>query len=83
MVLAGCSGSTDTAGGDAGQEGKTAKIGIVQFAEHPALDASYKGFVETMEDAGYSKDSFDYKNAQGDQSNCTTIAQTFVNGGMI
>ncbi len=81
MVLTGCAGGsgdgqTDTKGGE-----KTAKIGIVQFAEHPALDASYEGFVDTMKEAGYSEDSFDYKNAQGDQSNCTTIAQTFVNDG--
>ena len=77
-MLAGCSSSGNTT---SESNGKDAKIGILQFAEHPALDASYKGFVETLEKAGYSEDNFEYKNAQGDQSNCTTIAQTFVNDG--
>ncbi|WP_303677031.1 ABC transporter substrate binding protein, partial [Faecalibaculum rodentium] len=81
MVLTGCAGGSGDGQTDAKGGEKTAKIGIVQFAEHPALDASYEGFVDTMKEAGYSEDSFDYKNAQGDQSNCTTIAQTFVNDG--
>lgn len=80
-MLAGCSSQASSGSDTSGSDAKSAKIGILQFAEHPALDASYKGFVETMEKAGYSEDSFNYKNAQGDQSNCTTIAQTFVNDG--
>lgn len=58
------------------------KIGIVQLVEHPALDASYKGFVEVLAKNGYvdSKNiKIDYQNAQGDQANCVTIAQKFVN----
>ena len=41
-TLAGCSGET----------GKI-KIGVVQLVEHPALDASYQGFVDALKDAGY------------------------------
>lgn len=80
-LLAGCSSQSSSGSDSSDSDKKTAKIGILQFAEHPALDASYKGFVDTLVEAGYSEDSFNYKNAQGDQSNCTTIAQTFVNDG--
>lgn len=86
-LLAGCSStpasdskdSADSTGSDAAAETKTAKIGIIQYAEHPALDAATKGFEDTLKEAGYSENSFDFKNGQGDQSNCNTIADTFVN----
>lgn len=68
--------SDDTADGD------TFKVGIIQLTEHPALDASYEGFVEGLKEAGYVEGenlSIDYQNAQGDQSNCVTIAEKFVN----
>lgn len=68
--LSGCSGAN----------GKK-KIGVIQYAEHPALDKSLKGFKAGLKDAGYnsSKVTFDIKNAQGDASNCETIASKFVN----
>lgn len=58
------------------------KIGVVQLAEHPALDAAYEGFVEALKDAGYEDGvniTIDYQNAQGEQANCQTIAEKFVN----
>ena len=86
-MLAGCgssdSGASQSGSNDGGDKAadatKDAKIGIIQYAEHPALDASKKGFEEYLKEKGYS--NFDYKNAQGDQINCTNIAQTFVNDG--
>ena len=59
------------------------KVGIIQLAEHPALDASYEGFMKALADEGFTKDntSFDYQNASGDQSNCPTIAEKLVNDG--
>lgn len=60
------------------------RIGIVQLVEHPALDASYKGFVDGLAQAGFvdgENITIDYENAQGEQANCVTIAQKFVNGG--
>lgn len=64
-----------------GGNNKDTKIGIVQYSEHPALDNTKKGFLKALEDNGYTKDnvSFDDQNAQGDGSNCTTIADKFVN----
>lgn len=64
-----------------GNSSKDVSIGIVQYAEHPALDNAKKGFLKALEENGYTKEnvSFDDQNAQGDGSNCTTIAEKFVN----
>ncbi|WP_138159340.1 ABC transporter substrate-binding protein [Peptoniphilus catoniae] len=35
------------------QEGKKIKVGIVQFAQHIALDRSREGFIEGLKDMGY------------------------------
>ena len=73
-TLAGCSG----------ESGKI-KIGVVQLVEHPALDASYQGFVDALKDAGYvdgDKITISYQNGQGEQSNCQTIATQFLNEKM-
>ena len=56
--------------------------GVIQLAEHPALDQSYEGFMKALEDGGFVVDTnlkVDYKNAQGEVSNCETIATKFVN----
>lgn len=62
---------------------KVLKIGVVQLVEHSALDANCKGFVDGLAEAGYvdgENIKIDYQNAQGEQANCVTIAQKFVNG---
>ncbi|HHY45699.1 MAG TPA: ABC transporter substrate-binding protein [Firmicutes bacterium] len=61
---------------------KKIRVGIAQIAEHPALDAARKGFIDGLTAAGYveGKDIvYDVKNAQGDMSLAQTIAQKFVN----
>lgn len=58
------------------------KIGVVQLVEHPALDATYKGFIEGLAEAGFEDGkniTIDYQNAQNEQANCQTIATKFVN----
>ena len=58
------------------------KIGVIQLVEHPALDASYRGFVDGLKAAGYvdgQNITIDYHNAQGEQINCVTIAEKLVN----
>lgn len=58
------------------------RIGVNQYVEHAALDASYKGFVDALAEAGYvdgEKIKIDYQNAQGDNANATTIATKLVN----
>lgn len=57
-------------------------IGISQMIEHDALDLIYKGIADELNK--YYKSSnkkivIDYQNAQGEQANCNTIAQKFVN----
>lgn len=55
------------------------KIGVVQLAEHAALDSSTAGFVDTLVAAGMPLENIEVMNAQGEQSNCNTMALTFVN----
>ena len=58
------------------------KIGVIQLVEHPALDASYQGFIDGLKEAGFidgENITIDYHNAQGEQINCVTIAEKLVN----
>ena len=55
------------------------KVGIVQLAEHPALDAATKGFQDALTNKLGDQVQFDVQNAQGEQTNCTTIVNKFVN----
>lgn len=71
LVLTGCN-----------NKGGKIKIGVIQLIEHPALDKSYQGFVDGLAEAGYVNGeniAIDYQNAQGEQANCVTIANKFVN----
>lgn len=57
------------------------KVGITQFIEHPALDASKEGFIKALSDNGYidgQNIEIDFQNSQGDQNIAQTIAQEFV-----
>ncbi len=56
-------------------------IGITQIVEHPALDATRKGFVEYLEENGYKagrKAEYDYKNAQNNRAVSGQIARKLV-----
>ena len=77
-ALAGCGNSAagTASGSDFGE--KTYSIGICQLAEHPALDAATKGFQDYLTEKLGDKVSFDVQNAQGEQTNCTTIVNKFV-----
>ena len=71
-VLTGCSQKDDD----------MLKIGVIQLTEHPALDATYNGFIDGLKEAGYEDGvniSVDFNSAQNDQSNCDTIATKLVN----
>lgn len=54
------------------------KIGVLQLTQHPALDATNKGFFAALDDAGI-KYVADQQNASGEQANCVTIAEKLVN----
>ncbi len=78
-LLTGCGDKTtnNNKDVDANAEGVTYKIGVLQFTEHAALDATNKGFCDAIEASGL-KVEIDQKNAQNDQPACTTIANQLV-----
>lgn len=59
--------------------GKVYKIGICQQLEHQALDAATEGFQAALKEKLGDKVEFDYKNGQGEQTNCSSIATKFAN----
>ena len=66
----------------ANKKDDTIKIGALQLVEHVALDAAYAGFVDALAEEGYidgESIKIDFQNAQGEQANCQTIAQKFIN----
>ena len=81
LALAGCGGGSDAPADDAAGEA-TYKIGIVQQMEHAALDAATAGFQDKLTELLGEDVAFDYQNAQGEQTNCTTIATKFVSDGV-
>lgn len=66
-----------------GKQGSKEKVtvGIVQYMDHIALDASKEGFIDALKDNGYKDGeniTIDLQNAQGDQSNLGSISDRFV-----
>ncbi|MGO5051578.1 ABC transporter substrate binding protein [Lachnospiraceae bacterium LCP25S3_G4] len=83
LSIVGCNNSkASTSGTQSKSTTDTLKIGVIQLVEHNALDAAYEGFKEGLEEAGYidgDNITIEFKNAQGEQSNCATIASQLVN----
>lgn len=76
--------ATDNSSDDAAKasDDTVYKIGVCQLVQHDALDASYKGFIDGLKEAGLEEGKnlkVDYQNAQGEQANCATIASKLVN----
>lgn len=70
LVISGCAGGS-----------KKHSIGIIQLADHVALDSAREGFIAALKDNGYvdgQNITIDYQNAQGDQTNLSTISDRFV-----
>lgn len=57
---------------------KVFQVGIVQLVEHNALDEATRGFKEFLTEKLGDKVQFNVQNAQGEQTNCTTIVNQFV-----
>lgn len=57
-----------------------AKVGVLQFVTHEALDTIYKGIQAGLKEEGYSGDNLkiDFLNAEADQSKIATMSQTLV-----
>lgn len=67
MSLTACSGDSDVY-----------RIGICQQLEHEALDAATKGFQDALTEKLGDKVEFNLQNAQGEVTNCASIANSFV-----
>ncbi len=82
-TVTGCGGS-EQADSQSGDE-KIYNIGIAQYMDHVALDSARQGFVDALADNGYvdgENIKIDLQNAQGDQSNLSTISDRFVSNNM-
>ena len=85
ILLASCGGGgQDQPATEAPEETSSdiKRIGVIQLVEHESLDQAYKGFIDGLSEKGYTEGEnleLDFNNAQGDQSNTTTIAQKLVN----
>ncbi len=78
-TMAGCSNGTEQKSGSADSAGKL-QIGVVQIMEHTSLDTIRESFLAEMESLGYGEDKveFDIQNAQGEQTNLSSICKKFV-----
>lgn len=86
-TLAGCgSGGTSSAastastasGASGSAEGASYRVGVCQLMQHPALDSATQGFQDALTETFGDAVTFDVENASGDNSNCVTIANSFV-----
>ena len=83
LSAAGCADSSTTADAPAAAdngaaEGKVYNVGIVQLVQHEALDAATQGFKDTLTEKLGDNVKFDFQNANGESTNCSTIATGFV-----
>ena len=72
-MLAGCGGGKD--------EAKEYKVGVVQLVQHGALDQANAGMIAGLADNGFVEGEnlvVKQENAQNDQSNLQSIAQSFI-----
>lgn len=78
-TMAGCSNGTEQKSGSADSADKL-QIGVVQIMEHTSLDTIRESFLAEMESLGYGEDKveFDIQNAQGEQTNLSSICKKFV-----
>jgi putative ABC transport system substrate-binding protein len=63
------------------EPGRTYRIGYAQIVDHPALNATRQGFVDTLKAAGFEVGKnlvFDYQNAQGNPGNARNIIEKFI-----
>lgn len=61
---------------------KTYNIGICQLVEHDALDAATKGFQDALTEKMGDNVTFNFQNAQGEQTTAATICNGFVSDGV-
>ena len=86
LSLASCGGNggseTTTAAPDVSNTAKTYTVGIVQLTQHAALDAATQGFKDALTEKLGDKVIFNFQNASGEPTNCSTIVNQFVAGNV-
>ena len=80
LTLAACAASPAAAPSDGDKP--TYTVGICQLAQHEALDAATKGFIDALNEALPGQVRIEEKNASGDSANCSTIVNSFVSEGV-
>lgn len=79
VLAAGCGGMSQ----ETKPQSAAMRVGIVQLVEHPALDAAAQGMTDALNQAfPGGKIEILHRNAQGDQGNLQSIAQSYVSGGV-
>ncbi|NLY21318.1 MAG: ABC transporter substrate-binding protein [Tissierellia bacterium] len=77
-VLTACGKKEETVDkGEMTTDGQTFKIGVIQIADHPALDNTRIGLEEVLKEKGIDFE-IEYKNAQGEPGNVSLAVQSFV-----
>ena len=83
MAMTGCGTNAPAEDADATQtDAAVYTVGIIQQMEHGSLDEATRGFEDKLTELLGDQVAFDYMNAQGEQTNCTTIATKFVSEGV-
>lgn len=65
-------------------QAEVAKVGVLQFVTHEALDDIYQGIKDGLAEGGYKLGDnleIDFLNSEADQSKVQTMSQTLVNNG--
>ncbi|MCI5837216.1 MAG: ABC transporter substrate-binding protein [Veillonellaceae bacterium] len=79
VLAAGCGGMSQ----ETKPQSDAVRVGIVQLVEHPALDAAEQGMTDALNQAfPDGKIEILHRNAQGDQGNLQSIAQSYISGGV-
>ena len=70
--------TSSPAPGESQSAGETYTVGIVQQMQHVALDSATEGFQDALTELLGDQVTFEYQNASGEATNCTTIVGDFV-----
>jgi putative ABC transport system substrate-binding protein len=63
------------------EPGRSYRIGFAQLVDHPALNATRQGFIDSLKASGFEVGKnlvFDYQNAQGDPGTARNIIEKFL-----
>lgn len=75
LLISGCGGSNDSGEDNAASKGEEVyRVGVIQYASHPSLDAAREGFIDRLKSLGLNIEE-EFENAQGDTATLKSISQ--------